>query len=56
MGVVGEKLDQDGDRKAKLAALRKKLNDSIAEGGGYSDDEVAALIEADMAELAKAGL
>ena len=55
MSVAREEVDHDREREAKLVALRQMFNDSIAEGGGYSDDEVAARIEAKMAELAKSG-
>lgn len=43
--VVREGLRLVEEREAKLAALRETLDASIARGGSYSDDEVAASIE-----------
>ncbi len=34
------------EEQAKLAALRKDINDAIERGGSYTDEEVAASIEA----------
>jgi antitoxin ParD1/3/4 len=53
--VVREGLRLVEEREAKLQALRDTLNASIAEGGALTDNEVSASLEAEAAELAKAG-
>lgn len=46
--VVREGLRLVEEREAKLADLRQTLAASIAEGGRYTDEEVAAEIEASL--------
>jgi len=53
--VVREGLRLVEEREAKLAALRRTIAASIAEGGRFTDDEVGATLEAKAEELAKAG-
>ena len=53
--VVREGLRLVEEREARLRALKETLNASIAEGGSYTDDDVAAAIEAKAAELAAQG-
>jgi antitoxin ParD1/3/4 len=53
--VVREGLRLVEEREAKLRALRETLNASIAEGGSFTDEEVAAAIEARARALAKEG-
>jgi antitoxin ParD1/3/4 len=43
--IVREGLRLVEEREVKLAALRQTLKESIAEGGAYTDEEVAADIE-----------
>ena len=43
------------ERKARLQALKETLNASIAEGGAFTDDDIAEAINAKVEELAKAG-
>ena len=43
------------EREAKLQALRDTLNSSIAAGGRFTDEDVTAALEAQAADLAKAG-
>jgi antitoxin ParD1/3/4 len=47
--VVREGLRLVEEREAKLAALRQTLEASIEQGGSYTDEEVAAAIEARLA-------
>jgi antitoxin ParD1/3/4 len=53
--VVREGLRLVEEREARLRALRNTLNASIAEGGSFSDDDVAAALDAKAAALAKEG-
>jgi antitoxin ParD1/3/4 len=53
--VVREGLRLVEEREARLQALRETLNASIAEKGSFTDDDVAAAIEAKARELAKEG-
>ncbi|OEC96659.1 MULTISPECIES: type II toxin-antitoxin system ParD family antitoxin [unclassified Rhizobium] len=53
--VVREGLRLVEEREAKIAALRRTLDASIARGGDISDDELGAALEAKAAELAKEG-
>ncbi|MFD1704960.1 type II toxin-antitoxin system ParD family antitoxin [Methylopila henanensis] len=53
--VVREGLRLVEEREAKLAKLKATIEDSIAEGGDFSSNEVAAALDAKAAELAKAG-
>ena len=46
--------DRVEEREAKLRALREILDASIAEGGGVTDEELGASLEAKAAALAKA--
>lgn len=54
--VVREGLRLVEEREAKLRALTDTLDAAIAEGGGLSDDDAAAAVEARAAELARQGL
>jgi len=54
--VVREGLRLVEEREARLRALKETLNASIAEGGSFTDDDVAAAIAAKAAELAAQGL
>jgi hypothetical protein len=47
--------DEQGDREAKLRALRETLDASVARGGSHGDEEIGAALEAKAAELAKQG-
>ena len=53
--VVREGLRLVEEREARLQALRNILNVSIAEGMPSTDDEPGASLDAQAAELAKAG-
>lgn len=53
--VVREGLRLVEEREARLQALRRTLDDSIAEGGGLSEDEVTAALDAEAARLAQEG-
>ncbi|HXE24791.1 MAG TPA: type II toxin-antitoxin system ParD family antitoxin [Roseiarcus sp.] len=53
--VVREGLRLVEEREAKLAALRKKIEASIAAGGEVSDDELDAAIAAKAMELRARG-
>jgi antitoxin ParD1/3/4 len=53
--VVREGLRLVEEREAKIAALRRTLEASIARGGDISDEELGAALEARAAELAKEG-
>ena len=53
--VVREGLRLVEEREAKLAALRKKIEASIAAGGEVSDDELDAAITAKAMELRPRG-
>ena len=53
--VVREGLRLVEEREARLRALRNTLNESIAEGGSFSDDDLAAALDAKAAALAKEG-
>ncbi len=55
MGVARERLDLDKEREAKLQALRKTINDSIAEGGECTEEELDAMLDEKIEELRKAG-
>jgi antitoxin ParD1/3/4 len=54
--VVREGLRLVEEREAKLEALRRTLEASIAEGGARSDDEVGAALAARAQRLAEEGL
>jgi antitoxin ParD1/3/4 len=54
--VVREGLRLVEEREAKLEALRRTLEASIAEEGGRSDDEVGAALAARARRLAEQGL
>jgi antitoxin ParD1/3/4 len=53
--VVREGLRLVEERETKLRALQETLDASIADGGSFSDDDVAAAVEARAAELSKHG-
>ncbi len=53
--VVREGLRLVEEREARLAALREKLDASIAAGGQVSDEELDAAIAAKSAELRAGG-
>ena len=53
--VVREGLRLVEEREAKLSALRKTLNASIAVGGDVTEDELDAALEAEGQALAKEG-
>jgi antitoxin ParD1/3/4 len=53
--VVREGLRLVEEREARLRALQEILDASIAEGGSFGDDDVAAALDAKAAELAKQG-
>jgi antitoxin ParD1/3/4 len=53
--VVREGLRLVEEREAKLAALREKIDASIAAGGAVSDDELDAAIAAKAMELRARG-
>ena len=53
--VVREGLRLVEEREAKLQALRDTLNSSIAAGGRFTDEDVTVALEAQAADLAKAG-
>ena len=53
--VVREGLRLVEEREAKLQALKQTLDASVAEGGAFTDDDIADAIEAKAAELAKEG-
>jgi antitoxin ParD1/3/4 len=53
--VVREGLRLVEEREAKPRALRDTLNDSIAQGGPGTDDDLGASLDAKAEELAKAG-
>lgn len=53
--VVREGLRLVEEREAKLAALRETIQQSIAEGGSYTDEEVEAFLDAEAEKLAKEG-
>ena len=55
MSVVRQQVDLDQDREAKLQALRKTINESIAEGGEGTGENLEMVLEAKMVELKKAG-
>jgi antitoxin ParD1/3/4 len=54
--VVREGLRLVEEREAKLEALRRTLEESIAEEGVLSDDEVGAALAARAQRLAEEGL
>lgn len=54
--VVREGLRLVEEREAKLRALQDTLNASIAEGGEFSDEDVASAIDGRAAALAGEGL
>ena len=56
MGRVREQLDLDEEGEAKLEALRKTINESIAEGGESTEEDLEILLADKMAELKRAGL
>jgi antitoxin ParD1/3/4 len=43
------------ERQTRLQALKETLKASIAEGGAFTDDDIADAINAKVEELAKAG-
>ncbi|MGJ3649006.1 type II toxin-antitoxin system ParD family antitoxin [Sphingomonas sp. GlSt437] len=49
--VVREGLRLVEEREAKLASLRETIQASLAEGGEYSDEEVAAFLQAEAESL-----
>ena len=51
--VVREGLRLVEEREAKLSALRETIQQSIAEGGSYTDEEVEAFLDAEAEKLAK---
>lgn len=53
--IVREGLRLVEEREARLQALTKTLNASIAEAGHVSDDDVAAALETKAAELTRQG-
>ena len=53
--VVQEGLRLVEEREAKLATLRREIDEAIAEGGGVSDEELEAALDERAAELAKQG-
>jgi antitoxin ParD1/3/4 len=53
--VVREGLRLVEEREARLQALRDTLSASIARGGEYGDEEVAAHLDAEMTKLAAEG-
>ena len=53
--VVREGLRLVEEREAKLAALRETLEASIARGGRNSDDDIATVLNAKAAQLARSG-
>jgi antitoxin ParD1/3/4 len=53
--VVREGLRLVEERETRLRALQETLDASIADGGSFSDDDVAAAVEARAAELSKHG-
>jgi antitoxin ParD1/3/4 len=53
--VVREGLRLVEEREAKLQALRRTMEASIAEGGSFSDDEVAAELDTKAKALAAEG-
>jgi antitoxin ParD1/3/4 len=53
--VVREGLRLVEEREARLLALRRTLNASIAAGGPAGDEALDAALEAKAVELAKAG-
>jgi len=53
--VVREGLRLVEEREVKLQALKETLDKSIAEGGAYTDDDIADALEAKAADLAKDG-
>lgn len=55
MKVVREGLRLVEEREAKLRALRETLNASIAEGGGFTNDQISVALDSGAAELAKQG-
>ena len=55
MSVTRERLNPDEECEAKLKALRKTVNDSIAEGGEGTEQDLEALLAEKRAELRKAG-
>lgn len=52
--VVLEGLRLVEEREAKLKALKDMIEASIAEGGDYSDEDVAAALEAELDDWEKA--
>lgn len=53
--VVQEGLRLVEQRAAKLAILRREIEEAIAEGGDVSDEELEAALEEKAADLAKQG-
>jgi antitoxin ParD1/3/4 len=53
--VVREGLRLVEEREARLRALRETLDASIAEGGDFTDGDVAGAVEAKATELSKQG-
>jgi len=54
--VVREGLRLVEEREAKLEALRQVLNESLAEGGSHSDEEIGAALAARAEALAREGM
>jgi antitoxin ParD1/3/4 len=48
--VIREGLRLIEERETRLAALRRTLDAAIQRGGSFTDDEVAATVEAALAE------
>ncbi len=46
--VVRDALRQAESRYLKLKALREHLNNAVRRGGGYTDDDIAAILAADV--------
>ncbi|MEJ1161101.1 type II toxin-antitoxin system ParD family antitoxin [Prosthecomicrobium sp. N25] len=53
--VVREGLRLVEERETRLAALRQRIQQSIAEGATLTDEDIDQAIEAKVAELAKEG-
>lgn len=45
--VICDALKQAELREAKLTALREHVTNAIAQGGKYTDDDIAAILAAD---------
>ena len=49
--LLGEGLRLVEEREAKLAALRLSIEEAIAEGGGYTEEEVREYLEPTFRQL-----